>query len=301
MRTWLFIALAALALAAGLVFFSADQRLPEPLPQTSDEPDGADDTQVHQTVYGQVRDVDLSQMALDGPARLTLTDEAGHTQVIAIPSMGIRLCAAYERMASVADIAAGDRVSVRGLLTQDNELVPCESADHYLTVEASHTDEILGYRFDYLKGPNGYVLVDHPQAETDGGAQLLAGLSLFNRAEYELAQAATEAREGPPSFKIRVYANTQKLSAAVWAMRHPQETNHQLALNEPAEAVVGGANAVYFVADGLWPIDTYVVAHDSKMFVLMGMIPDDGDTMKADFAALVESFEFIPTREQLEG
>lgn len=240
-------------------------------------------------VTGRVSAVDLDQVAVDGPARIRVIDDTGEERLIAVPSMGLRLCAAFERIASPWDAAAGDRVAVRGASGGNGDIVPCASPGHYLELTGSHVDELLDYRFDYRKGPDGYLLVPGPAGQEEGA---LTDLTLFRRAEYEEARQATQAREGPPSFRVRVLDNDRMLWPAVWTLRNPGISNLQLALAEPAETVVGGANAVTFVADGLWPMETFVVANDSKIWLLQGMLPDA--QRQADFAALVASLEFIP-------
>lgn len=244
----------------------------------------------HPTVTGVASAVDLDQVAFDGPYVVTITDADGNEHVIEVPSMGIQLCAAADRIASVGDIEVGDTVHVHGIINETGAIVPCESDDHFLIVTGTYTDETSGYQFNYTKSPDGYVLVD-----TTGG------ISLFDRAEYEafIASASLDAREGPPALGVAVYANDENQSAAVWSTENSDLTNEGLAIGAPEEAVVGGANAVYFVADGLWPLHTYVVAHDSKMYVLTAMIPDGRDALLQDFMALVDTFTFVQTPDQL--
>ena len=241
-------------------------------------------------VSGRVTDVNLDQIAFDGPGMITIVDAAGDEYKIAVPSMGILLCAANERITSPWDIAMGDTVTVLGDRNENGEIVPCESAEHFLEVTTEYTDEETSYQFEYRKGPNGYVLEENQSEENE---LFISGVTLFNKAEYDEFQASDEAREGPASISVRVYENTELSSASIWTMNHEVETNSNLATNEPEEEVVGGANAVRFTADGLWPIDTYVVAHDSKMYVIAAMLPDGLDAREDDFEDIVESFEFV--------
>ena len=60
-----------------------------------------------------------------------------------------------------------------------------------------------------------------------------------------------------------------------------------------SEAVVGGANAVYYLVDGLYPTDTYVVAHGDAIYLLAGAYLTVDDQIHHDFEALVDSFTFI--------
>lgn len=275
----------------GYFIFSSDTSTENGIP--SEEQVGEDS--VEMPIEGIVTAVDMDQVALDGPMLITINDTVGETHTIAVPSMGIRLCAAYDRILHASDAAVGDRVRVQGEIDENGHIVPCASADHSLMIMSTYTDDKLGYRFDYTKGPDGYVIVEN---EETLGANFISGIILFNRAEYEEFLNATDVREGPPAIHVQVYENTESLSPSVWVLRNPEVSNYELRMSEPREEVVGGANAVHFVADGLWPVVTYVVAHDGKIYLLMGTMPDGNDAMQMDFRALVDSFEFIRTAEQ---
>lgn len=147
----------------------------------------------------------------------------------------------------------------------------------------------IGYQFVYPSGTNGYVLV--PNVESEHG-DFVEGVTLMERSEYEALQESTDAREGPPSIQVRVYENSARQSAAVWTIENPRETNIGLAISDTEEAVVGGANAEHFVADGLYPIDTYVFANGGHMYILSVMYPDEEATIYRDFQSLVASFTF---------
>ena len=151
-------------------------------------------------------------------------------------------------------------------------------------------DAALGYEFSYPDGPDGYITLENNES-TD--PDFVSGLTLMDWQEYEEFTSSTDAREGPPAMHVRVYTNPENLHAPVWAMRKPLETNIELAMGEPEEAVVGGANATHFVADGLYPIDTYVVASGNHVYVLSGAYLEKDSDIYRDFQALVESFTFI--------
>lgn len=90
-----------------------------------------------ETASGEVVAVDLDGMAADGPALITMQTDGGQLRVIAVPSMGLPLCEAYQAIAVVNDISVGDRVSVRGEVDEQGRIVPCAAADHYLEVTAA--------------------------------------------------------------------------------------------------------------------------------------------------------------------
>ena len=82
---------------------------------------------------GHILSVDLSQAAFDGPYLLIL-DAGGELFTIAVPSMGLPFCAAYtnRNIGDVSLFKAGDEVEVKGILSEEGQIVPCESGEHYL-------------------------------------------------------------------------------------------------------------------------------------------------------------------------
>lgn len=284
MKYIVFIVVALFILAGGYWFLFQTPTGPEVDVVPDSEP-------AEKAVTGVVQEVDTEQMMVDGPGMLTLSTERGEA-VVLVPSLEARLCEAD--IASVFLVRTGDVVEVFGLVDSEGRIMPCGSSEHYLRVERPVVNETIGYQFSYPIGPDGYIEVETGEVTHE---DFLFGHTLFNRAEYEEFQAATEPREGPPAMHVRVYDNPNNLSATLWAEDYPQESNIELALTTPAEAVVGGANAVSYLTDGLFPINTYVVAHGGYMFVLLGAYPDETAAIYQDFSALVESLTFIPTDE----
>lgn len=268
-----------IVLAGGVYWFSA---VPKPI-----------ENSLGKEVKGRAVAVDFGGVALDGPALVTIQTTSGN-EVIAIPSFGLPLCAAFENIASFSVIEVGDIVSVRGAVDESGRIVPCENETHYLEVTGKVTNPAFGFEFTYPKGPDGYVILEDDESQD---ADFVSGTVLFNREEFEMFTESTDAREGPPAMHIRVYQNPNNLSAFVWPDRKPQESNINLAIGEPKEAVVAGANASHYVVDGLYPTDTYVIASGGYVYVLMGSYLDDSSPMKKDFQSIVSSFTFIPTVE----
>ncbi len=78
--------------------------------------------------------VNADQIAFDGPYLISLKTEGGETVNVAVPSMGLPLCAAYQagNITGVNLVKIGDQVEVKGKVAQDGAIVPCDAADHYL-------------------------------------------------------------------------------------------------------------------------------------------------------------------------
>ena len=241
------------------------------------------------TVSGEVTNVNLDAITLDGPVLITLSTETGE-EVIAVPSMGLPLCAAVANIGDVYTLAEGDQVTVTGSVDEEGRIVPCESESHELLISSTMQDAVLGFEFTYRKGPDGYITLEDTES-TD--PSFVTGITLFNKAEYELFTQATDAREGPPAINVRVYENTENLSSFVWPERNQQESNIGLVLGDVEETVVGGANAAHYTVDGLYPMSTYVVANGDHVYVLSGAYLDQSSDIYKDFEALVQSFTFI--------
>lgn len=157
---------------------------------------------------------------------------------------------------------------------------------------SEYSDAGLEFKFSYREEPDGYIVFEdneiiHPE--------FMNGVRLVNRADQAELEASVDAREGPPAMHVLVYDNPENLHAPVWAMRNSQETNYGLMIGDESEAVVGGANAIQYTVDGLYPINTYVVASGGYIYVLMGAYLEKGDQIYQDFEALVDSFTFIPS------
>lgn len=244
---------------------------------------------------GVVTAVNLEEMMVDGPARITFTTAQGESHEIALPSMGRLLCAATDTIASPSIVAIGDTVAVRGDQVVDGEIVPCADVTHYFRVTGHVLDYEVAVGFPYRKGPDGYVLTkDIPGMSTN--ANFVTGYQFMLEKEKVELENATDAREGPPTIELRVYKNTENLDPAVWILRNPLESNSEMMFGEPAETVIGGANAVYYVADGLYAMHTHVVAHGAFVYVFTASTLDDNSPQKVDLDGMLRALSFIPEK-----
>ncbi len=87
------------------------------------------------TESGTITAVNLDGIAADGPAVVTIKTTAGATAQIQVPSFGLGLCEAKANITDVYSLKAGDKIEVRGELTSDGSIVPCQSSEHYLRVK----------------------------------------------------------------------------------------------------------------------------------------------------------------------
>ncbi len=243
-------------------------------------------------VEGVVTNVDLTAMAADGPAVVVIENLTGESVTIEVPSMGLPLCDASEAIADVSQLQVGDAVSVNGLKTEMGAIVPCESEAHYLTAERTYENTTLGYSFSYRVGPNGYVLTEATSTmSTD--EDFLGGVTLMLASEVATLDSRVGG-EGPPAITIRVYENSALASAPNFATSHPLESNIELISGDSAEYVLGGANVVRYLVDGLYPTDTIVATHASNAYLLSGSYLTEDSFERNDFLGILNSFTFIP-------
>lgn len=259
------------------------------------EPENESDSELS-AFEGQVSAVHLDGVALDGPAIVRVTSAAGEEVAIAIPSMGLRLCQAYGQIADAFAVSVGDRVSVAGARADDDRLVPCEGAEHYFRVETTVSDPSVELSFTYRKGPDGYVL-DTPETSADADPSLITVFSLIRREDHERLGTQNDATEGPPSIAIAVFENVRKQSASVWTDRNPSLSNIGLLVGDvDRDAVVGGANAVRYMIDGLYRTHMAVVAHGGRIYLFSGAFLEEASAIRRDFQSLLDSVAFIPAR-----
>ena len=84
------------------------------------------------TYTGRVVSVDLSPMAFDGDALVDIRPDDGSARIVVHIPARQNLCAAT--VDGLGEVAAGDRVEVRGAATLAGTVTPCEGADHFFRV-----------------------------------------------------------------------------------------------------------------------------------------------------------------------
>lgn len=272
---------------------TSSEEKPEEVMQEQEDPNTptAFEVGVELGTDGTVVAVDTSGIAADGPALINFKTDGNSVHMIAVPSMGLPLCAAARQVADASDIVPGDRVSVRGKTDEEGRIVPCESDTHQLTVRGVYENEKTGLNFAYLKSPNGYLL----QTEGDqfsNDPSFVAGAVLMNKKEAEEMLLSDVPREFPPAIRLRVYDNPEKLSPLEWTKEKTVESNYEFAIAEPVEITVGKENAVGYTTNGLYMSDTYVVGYDDHILVITGEYIDTESAIFTDLEQLVDTITF---------
>lgn len=182
--------------------------------------------------------------------------------------------------------AAVVAVVIIGILvfSQNNKTSQLEQATQTPQLKTYSNSE-LGLQFSY---PEGYVL-----EERNGDGKNLLKTLVIMRAEDRAN--IPEGGEGAPAITIHAAKNAKKEFPLAWTEGNKQLSNINLKMGEVAEAVVGGANAIRYTADGLYASDNAVVAHGENVYVFSGAYLERGSLVHQDFSALLESVRFIPS------
>lgn len=147
----------------------------------------------------------------------------------------------------------------------------------------------LGLEFQYPTGADGYILkeIDSLEAPAD-----LVREIVLTRTEDADKNLPAEG-EGPPTLTLLVFKNTSKQWPQIWADQHVQYSNINLKIGEVSETTVGGANAIRYIADGLYASQNIVLAHGDYVYMISGMFIDKNSPLYSDFEPLVKSVRFI--------
>lgn len=156
--------------------------------------------------------------------------------------------------------------------------------------------ENLGLSFEYKTTPDGYTVDDLTSfiGEQPEDINVHAVYRVINAREKAEIEASEGGREGPPTINVVVFSNEQNLTASQWVDAFPLYSNIDFALGTvDRDAVVGGANAVHYLTDGLYQGDTFVVAHGGRIYQFIGLYLEVQDVIHSDFLNLVDSVAFI--------
>ncbi len=149
----------------------------------------------------------------------------------------------------------------------------------------------LGFKFAYITGSDGYTLME-PEASVEGGP--IKTLMLVHANDLPQFENPPQGGEGPATITIQVFLNTQKQFPRQWAEANNAYSNIGLMMGEVSEAVVGGANAIRYKADGLYASNVAIFASGNKMYVVQGAYRDESDPTARDFESLLNTITFIP-------
>lgn len=155
-----------------------------------------------------------------------------------------------------------------------------------------------GLQFEYPGGENGFTATELPLATEE--TQLVRVIRLLPTVDY-VAEQNRKGGEGSPAWLLRIYNNDQDLLPAKWAETFPVASNIELALADPTETVVGGADAVTYRIDGLYPTQVYVIANADFIYLVQVSFLDETAATYRLHQAWLSSFLFTPTTPVVNG
>lgn len=155
---------------------------------------------------------------------------------------------------------------------------------------STYSNSDIGIKFDYKTGPSGYVIEESNPADPKSG--LFKSIVLIQSNDAERAKPVEG--EGPATITIQIFKNSKKLQSLNWANENTQYSNINLKTGNVSETVVGGANAIRYMADGLYASENFVVTHGGNVYMISGMFISEDSDLRRDFMPLVNSVQFIP-------
>ncbi len=162
---------------------------------------------------------------------------------------------------------------------------------------STYADEWLGFLFSYPVGENGYAMTEPQVGIDDSGLQKIIVLTDAKEANI-LEENPVIGGEGPPTITILVFDNPEGQTPLLWAETNTLYSNIELKRGKINETVIGGANAIQYMADGLYASEIAIVAHGSHVYIVNGGFMDVSSAIRKDFKSIIESFTFIPEPRQ---
>lgn len=153
----------------------------------------------------------------------------------------------------------------------------------------------IGMSFSYPEGINGYRLKEIVAENIPGIKKMI----VLSKTSDDSEQSAAVAMEGPPTISLSVYANERDQQPEDWANDHKLYSNINMKITEPAELMIGGANAIRYATDGLYRSDNIVIAHADKIYVLSGSYLNEEAEIHKDFLAMLGTIEFASSKDRI--
>lgn len=171
-------------------------------------------------------------------------------------------------------------------------LAPQKGSDSGLV---KYSNPEVGLEFSYPSGPKGYILEEKTPVN-DSNKNFIRSLTLFQAEDKTRIdqKKIPVGGEGPATINVLVFKNSKKQLPTAWAVENALYSSMNLRTEDPVEDVVGGASAIRYIADGLYPSDNFIVAHGENMYVFTGQYQSPEAPLRRDFVPIVASVRFIP-------
>ncbi len=154
---------------------------------------------------------------------------------------------------------------------------------------ATYHDSHGGMTFEYATGVDGYVIEERIPVAADEEAIKTIVLIPSEDATNDPPLGG----EAPPALSVTLYKNNENLSPQAWAERNPQHSNIHLLQGATVSSTIAGADAIRYMADGLYVSENIVISHNGMIYLITGQFIDHHSDIRRDFSPLVESINFI--------
>lgn len=144
--------------------------------------------------------------------------------------------------------------------------------------------------FTYRSGSDGYVVEEITPPENADG--LIRTIVLTQTEDKQNEKNIPVGGERPPTISIHIFNNSEHQTPEVWAHSHLAYSNIHLKTHGVLETVVGGANAIRYMADGLYASENVVVTRGENAYIVTGMFLYEDSAIRRDFASLLKSIIF---------
>ncbi len=157
--------------------------------------------------------------------------------------------------------------------------------------KTTYTNSELEFSFKYKGGDSGYVLQE-AKAPDDNRTDFVTNIQLTDADELREFTESTSAREGPPTIGIMVFKNSSNFFPREWMLENPAYSNVGLMRGDIVETEIAGAKAVRYTVDGLYLLDTVIVASGNYIYVFTAALLGDDTQIADDFDPLLDSVSF---------
>ncbi len=155
----------------------------------------------------------------------------------------------------------------------------------------THSEDRLQFEFTYRSSPDGYTLLQPEVSE--GAPNFEKALLLMQKTDYADFEARKDQPgESPPVISVLVYRNVESLNSREWAEKNAMLSNIQLTGGEIKEVSIAGSQGVRFLADGLYLLDTVVLARGDYVYLFSAGYLDENSVLRRDFDPFLNSVAF---------
>jgi hypothetical protein len=146
-----------------------------------------------------------------------------------------------------------------------------------------YLSETYGIAFEY---PETYTLT---QLDVAASGNPAPGFHQINITDTKMLEAAPANGEGPPAISVQIFRNTGGESLLSW-IKSTQLSNFNLSLDKKTyNAQIGGADALAYTWDGLYPGNSFVFRHGNYLFMVSATYMTPEDPILADFTEMLKS------------